>query len=299
LSAVQVGGLLFVIAIGLPHVGDVDLFSGPGAAGVLSAAALVFFAFIGFDEVITLAEETRDPTRTVPRALLLALGVSTALYVAVAVAAVSVLGAGALAASPRPLADVMAHVLGNKGATVVAAIAILTTTNTTLLALTAASRVAYGMAKAGAIPPALASVSLDGRSDLGDDSLPNSRCRSRIEDGVVPSATVKTNSKLKPSRRRQRSWDLKSHDPRRPAGHRRVCGERSKPMMKTLSEAIESFVRRGFTEHFGVRGDQLRGFESGKTFGANEVMEFPGFSGDSVGAACEPLRIALDSAPPR
>ena len=152
LSAVQVGGLLFVAAIGFPHVGDVDLFSGSGFGGVLAAAALVFFAFIGFDEVITLAEETRDPSRTVPRALLLALGLSTALYVAVAIAAVSVLGAGPLAASPRPLADVMAHVLGDRGATVVAAIAVLTTTNTTLLALTAASRVMYGMAKAGAMP---------------------------------------------------------------------------------------------------------------------------------------------------
>lgn len=158
LSAVQVGGLLLVVAIGLPHVGDVDLRTGPGVGGVLTAAALVFFAFIGFDEVITLAEETRDPTRTVPRALLLALGLSTALYVAVAVAAVSVLGAGALAASPRPLADVMAHVLGGRGATVVAAIAVMTTTNTTLLALTAASRVMYGMAKAGAMPRAFAAV---------------------------------------------------------------------------------------------------------------------------------------------
>jgi APA family basic amino acid/polyamine antiporter len=158
LSAVQVGGLLLVVAIGLPHVGDVDLFTGPGVGGVLTAAALVFFAFIGFDEVITLAEETRDPTRTVPRALLLALGLSTALYVAVAVAAVSVLGAGALAASPRPLADVMSHVLGDRGATVVAAIAVISTTNTTLLALTAASRVIYGMAKAGAMPRALAAV---------------------------------------------------------------------------------------------------------------------------------------------
>lgn len=161
LSAVQVGGLLLVVAIGLPHVGDVDLRTGPGVGGVLTAAALVFFAFIGFDEVITLAEETRDPTRTVPRALLLALGLSTALYVAVAVAAVSVLGAGALAASPRPLADVMAHVLGGRGATVVAAIAVMTTTNTTLLALTAASRVMYGMAKAGAMPRALAAVHPD------------------------------------------------------------------------------------------------------------------------------------------
>ncbi len=161
LSAVQVGGLLLVVAIGLPHVGDVDLSTGPGVGGVLTAAALVFFSFIGFDEVITLAEETRDPTRTVPRALLLALGLSTALYVAVAVAAVSVLGAGALAASPRPLADVMAHVLGGRGATVVAAIAVMTTTNTTLLALTAASRVMYGMAKAGAMPRALAAVHPD------------------------------------------------------------------------------------------------------------------------------------------
>jgi basic amino acid/polyamine antiporter, APA family len=158
LSAVQVGGLVFVAAIGLPHVGDVHLVSGPPVGRVLAGAALVFFAFIGFDEVITLAEETRDPTRTVPRALLLALGLSTALYVAVAIAAVSVLGAGALAASPRPLADVMAHVLGDRGAIVVAAIAVLTTTNTTLLTVTAASRVMYGMAKGGAMPRAFAIV---------------------------------------------------------------------------------------------------------------------------------------------
>lgn len=158
LSAVQVGGLVFVAAIGLPHVGEVDLLSGPGLGGVLAGAALVFFAFIGFDEVITLAEETRDPRRTVPRALLLALALSTALYVTVAIAAVSVLGASALAASSRPLADVMAHVLGDRGATVVAAIAVLTTTNTTLLALTAASRVMYGMAKADAMPHSFAVV---------------------------------------------------------------------------------------------------------------------------------------------
>jgi amino acid transporter len=160
LSAVQVGGLVLVVAIGLPHIGDVNLLVGAGPAGVLGAAALVFFAFIGFDEVITLAEETRDPTRTVPRALLLALGLSTLLYVAVAIAAVSVLDAAALATSPRPLADVMAHVLGARGATVVAIIAVMTTTNTTLLALTAASRVIYGMAKAGAMPRALASIHL-------------------------------------------------------------------------------------------------------------------------------------------
>jgi len=153
-----VGGLLVVIAIGIPQVGDVDLSASRGITGVLGAAALVFFAFIGFDEVITLAEETRDPTRTVPRALLLALGISTVRYLAVAVAAVSVLGAETLAASPRPLADVMAHDLGSVSASVVASIAMISTTNTTLLALTAASRVMYGMAAQAALPVPLARV---------------------------------------------------------------------------------------------------------------------------------------------
>lgn len=54
-------------------------------------------------------------------------------------------------------------------------------------------------------------------------------------------------------------------------------------LMNTLSEALESLVRRGFTEHFGVRGDQLRGFESGRTFGANDVTirEYDRFEGVS------------------
>ena len=158
LAAVQVGGLLFVIAIGASHVGDHSLVSGATAGGVLGGAALVFFAFIGFDEVTTLAEETNDPTHVVPRALLVALATSTLLYMAVAAAAVSVLGADRLAASPRPLADVMAHVLGGRAEAVVAAVALLSTTNTSLLALTAGSRVIYGMADRGALPKRLADV---------------------------------------------------------------------------------------------------------------------------------------------
>lgn len=155
LSLVQVGGLLYVIVIGVPHVGQVDLLAGTGGTrGVLAAAALVFFAFIGFDEVITLAEETKDPTRTVPRALLLALGISTVLYVGVAIAAVSVIGPSALGASERPLAEVIDHALGGPGADVLAIIALTATTNTTLLCITATSRLQYGMATARALPSA-------------------------------------------------------------------------------------------------------------------------------------------------
>lgn len=159
LTLLQVGGLVAVIATGVPDIGTRSLGQGATVGGVFGGAALVFFAFIGFDEVITLSEETRNPTRTIPRALLLALGISAALYMAVAVAAVSVLGPAALAASDRPLADVMANVLGGSAEAAVAAIALLTTVNTSLLALTAGSRLLYGMAHSNALPRRLARVS--------------------------------------------------------------------------------------------------------------------------------------------
>ena len=111
---IQVAGLLFVVAIGASHLGERSVVSDASVSGVFGGAALVFFAFIGFDEVITLAEETRNPTRVIPRALFAALAISTLLYVAVAVSAVSVIGAPALAESSRPLAEVMAHVLGGR-----------------------------------------------------------------------------------------------------------------------------------------------------------------------------------------
>jgi APA family basic amino acid/polyamine antiporter len=153
LSTVQVTGLLAIIAIGIPHIGDESLIAGASTAGVVTAAALVFFAFVGFDEVITLAEETTNPARTVPRALLAALGISTVLYVAVAIAGISVLGPTALAGSEQPLADVMGAAIGSRSADVVAVVAMMATTNTTLLAITASSRLQYGMADTGALPP--------------------------------------------------------------------------------------------------------------------------------------------------
>lgn len=161
-SVVQVGGLVMVAAVGAPRLGDHSLLEGGSVTGVVSAAALVFFAFIGFDEVITLSDETRDPVSTVPRALLLALLISTALYAAVAVASVSVLGAAALADAPQPLAAVMATALGDRSADVVALIALVATTNTTLLLLTASSRLSYGMAERGALPLGAARVSARG-----------------------------------------------------------------------------------------------------------------------------------------
>lgn len=157
LAAIQIAALVFVMVIGAPSLGNVSLGVSSGS-GVMSAAALVFFAFIGFDEVITLAEETHNPTRTVPRALMLALGISTLLYVGVAVAAVSVLGADAVGSSQRPLADVGRAVVGDWGGDGLVVAALISTSSTVLLAVTAGSRMLYGIARAGDLPRSLATV---------------------------------------------------------------------------------------------------------------------------------------------
>jgi APA family basic amino acid/polyamine antiporter len=158
-TLIEVAGLVLVIAIGVPHLGDVNLveFDG-GVWGVLGGAALVMFAYLGFSEVATLAEEVENPTRTVPLAMVISIGVTTVLYIMVAVAAVSVLGAAALADSDAPLADVTDEVLGSRASEVVAVIALFSTANTMLLLLVAASRLIYGMARTDALPRFLAWV---------------------------------------------------------------------------------------------------------------------------------------------
>ena len=158
LAALQVVGLLAVVGVGVPSLGDVNLLEGEGFGGVLSAAALIFFAYIGFDEVITLSEETHNPKRTIPLALFLALAVSTVLYVAVAAVAVSVLGPDALAASQRPLADVTERALGGWAVDAVAALSLVSTFTTVLLAATAGARMLYALASEGFLPAKMGEV---------------------------------------------------------------------------------------------------------------------------------------------
>jgi APA family basic amino acid/polyamine antiporter len=159
LTLVEVAGLVFIIAIGVPHLGDVKLLAAQhGATGIFSGAALVMFAFIGFEQIATLAEETNDAPRIVPRAMLLSITITSLIYVLVAVAAVSVLGWQALAGSDAPLADVTATVLGGRASDAVAVVALFSTGNTVLLLLVAASRLIYGMADRKALPTPLAYV---------------------------------------------------------------------------------------------------------------------------------------------
>jgi basic amino acid/polyamine antiporter, APA family len=80
--------------------------AGPTAYGVLQSAGLLFFAFAGYARIATLGEEVVDPARTIPRAVLVALGLALVLYAVVAVVALLAAGAGGLAATATPLAHV-------------------------------------------------------------------------------------------------------------------------------------------------------------------------------------------------
>jgi APA family basic amino acid/polyamine antiporter len=153
LTLVEVGGVLIVIGIGVPSFGQVDIFEMPmGLSGVIGAASLVFFAYLGFEGIANLSEEMKNPERDLPKALLLALGISTVLYILVAISAVSVLGWQDLSVSSAPLAAVAARVFGVKADQLLTVIALASTANTVLLLLFAASRSMWAMACAGVLP---------------------------------------------------------------------------------------------------------------------------------------------------
>jgi APA family basic amino acid/polyamine antiporter len=79
-----------------------------GAYGILQSAGLLFFAFAGYARIATMGEEVKDPRRTIPRAIVLALGLAVIVYAVVAVTVLTVLGPEATASSAAPLADVAA-----------------------------------------------------------------------------------------------------------------------------------------------------------------------------------------------
>ncbi|MEF8842843.1 MAG: APC family permease [Haloarculaceae archaeon] len=103
-TVAEVAGLALVIWLGAGSWGSVAVLDSPrGLAGVLEATFLVFLAYLGFGSIVNVAEETEDPTRTLPRAIVLSVGITTVLYVLVAVSAVGVVDWRALGASTSPL----------------------------------------------------------------------------------------------------------------------------------------------------------------------------------------------------
>jgi APA family basic amino acid/polyamine antiporter len=129
-----------------------------GWYGVLQSAGLLFFAFAGYARVATMGEEVRDPERTIPRAIQLALAGAVVVYVVVAVSLLSVLGADGVAATPAPLASAVATT-GWGWASVVVRVGAAAASLGALLALIAGiGRTGLAMAREGDLPRWLSAV---------------------------------------------------------------------------------------------------------------------------------------------
>ncbi len=145
-TLIEGGGLILIIILGISYFGKVDYMEmAHGFGGTVSAAALIFFAFIGFEAIVKLSEETKNAAKIIPKALIYSIAISTVLYILVAIASVSILGWEALAASSAPLADVAAAVLGAKAFLLLAVIALFSTANTVLMILVTTARMLYGI----------------------------------------------------------------------------------------------------------------------------------------------------------
>jgi amino acid transporter len=158
ISLIEVSGLLIVIYTGLPYLGTVNYLETPDLAGIFEASTLIFFAFLGFEDIVRLSQETKDAEKKTPKALLIAIFFTVFLYMCVAVSAVSVLDFRILGLSEVPLADVVAVSLGSEAFVLMSWIALFSTMNTVLVVMLGGSRIVYGMAYSGSLPKSLSRV---------------------------------------------------------------------------------------------------------------------------------------------
>ncbi|MGW7525250.1 APC family permease [Streptomyces sp. NPDC054783] len=156
--AVLAAVVVVCLASGQADAGRLDIGLSSGAGGVLQAAGLLFFAFAGYARIATLGEEVRDPARTIPRAIPLALGIALVVYACVAVAVLAVLGADGLGHAAAPLADAV-RAAGAPGLVpVVRAGAAVAALGSLLALVLGVSRTSLAMARDGHLPGALAAV---------------------------------------------------------------------------------------------------------------------------------------------
>lgn len=127
-------------------------------SGVLQAAGLLFFAFAGYARIATLGEEVRDPARTIPRAIPVALGITLVVYALVAIAALAVLGSEGLAAATAPLSAVVQAAGAGWAEPVVRAGAVVAALGSLLALLLGVSRTTLAMARDRHLPHVLATV---------------------------------------------------------------------------------------------------------------------------------------------
>ena len=152
-TLIEIGGLIIIIILGIGSFGSVNYMEMPmGFGGILSASALIFFAFLGFEDIVNVAEETKTPRKTLPKAVILSLLVSSVIYILVSLSVVGMGDWKALSTSDAPLAYAISNKFGLDASNIISVIALVATAGTSLVFLIAGSRMIYGLSKAGEIP---------------------------------------------------------------------------------------------------------------------------------------------------
>ena len=172
LTIVEITGLMLVIFVGFwafTQGGDAVDFSRVIAfdtaedknafLAVTTATSLAFFAMVGFEDSVNMAEETKDPVKIFPKILLTGLGIAGVVYIVVAIVAVALVPVGTLEASETPLVEVVkAGAPGLPIEKILPFISMFAVANTALINMLMASRLIYGMAKQHVLPPVLGTV---------------------------------------------------------------------------------------------------------------------------------------------
>lgn len=157
-TIVEVGGLLILVTIGLPKISLAAAWGAPISLGILGGAATSFFIYTGFEGLANLVGESKDPTKNLPRALVISLSITLVLYVLVALSLLGLASPEQLASSASPLATALEKV-SLRMADGIGWIALISTTNTALISLLVANRLLFGIASNKALPKALTRIS--------------------------------------------------------------------------------------------------------------------------------------------
>ena len=165
-TVVEAGALLLIVAIAFWNEPQMifeirqvvpDISDTKGWSSVSSAALIAFFAFIGFEDIVNLAEESNNPERNLPLAIFTTLGLATIIYVFVSAIAVLTVPPAVLAGSDAPMSLIFERITGLSPWTI-SAIAIVATLNGIIIQIVMASRVLYGLARQGSLPSMIAYI---------------------------------------------------------------------------------------------------------------------------------------------
>lgn len=173
ITLIEIGGLIFVLFIAGDSLGELpsrwpDLIpplEGTAWSGIFLGAFLAFYAFIGFEDMVNVAEEVKDAPRVLPKAIIFALIISSTFYLIIALVAVLALPIDTLAASKAPLATILES-SGPTNTLIISAISLIAVVNGALIQIIMASRVLYGMGNIGLAPRQLSAIHPKTRTPL-------------------------------------------------------------------------------------------------------------------------------------